>query len=66
MRACVCACMHLRMSTHTHTHTHIYICSLKWNGSILLLQNFEWSEFSVINVDIQLVYLIVIKCLNNF
>jgi len=49
---CVCVC--------------VCVCSLKWKDSALLLQTFEWSKFSVINGDIQLVYLIVIKCLHNF
>jgi hypothetical protein len=50
------ACVHV---SSTCVHTYIYMCSFKWNDSILLLQTFEWSEFSFIYVFIQLVYFIV-------
>lgn len=49
-----------------YVHVSIYIYSLKCNDSTLLLQTFEWSEFCFINVDIQLVYLIVIIFVHNF
>jgi hypothetical protein len=43
---CVCLCPHI----YTYMYVWMYVCCVEWNESMLLLQIFDWREFSFINV----------------